>query len=166
MVNIFKVKEKIRIIPLILLTILPLLGGLVVGYLNRNSMNIYNNIKLPSFAPPGYVFPIVWSILYILMGFASYRIYMYRDTEEDIGNSLFIYIVQLLFNYLWSFIFFSFRLYGVAFIELVILFILVVITCIKFIKLDKLAGALLIPYLVWLIYAGVLNFLVWMYNEM
>ena len=76
MVNIFKVKGKIRIIPLILLTILPLLGGLVVGYLNRNSMNIYNNIKLPSFAPPGYVFPIVWSILYILMGFASYGIYM------------------------------------------------------------------------------------------
>lgn len=164
--NIFKVKGKVRIIPLILLTILPLAGGAIVGYLTRNSISIYSNIKLPSFAPPGYLFPIIWSILYILMGFASYRIYMYRDTGSDIGSSLFIYIVQLLFNYLWSFIFFSFRLYGVAFIELVIIFILVAITFIKFIKIDKLAGTLLIPYLIWLIYAGVLNFSVWMYNEM
>lgn len=164
--SIFKVKGKIKVIPLIILTILPLLGGGIVGYLNRNSMNIYMNIERPSFAPPAIVFIVVWTILYLLMGFASYRIYMLRDQDENVGNSLFLYVVQLLLNYLWSFIFFSFRLYGVAFIELVILFIIVLLTFIKFIKLDKLAGILLIPYLLWLIFAGVLNFFIWMKNEM
>ena len=91
---------------------------------------------------------------------------MIRDGGKDIGTSLFFYIIQLLLNYLWPVIFFSFRLYGMAFIELIVLFIFVGITFVKFIKLDKIAGFLFIPYMAWLIFAGVLNYFVWWKNEM
>lgn len=166
MKNIFKVNGKIKFLPLIGLTIMPLLGSLVVWYLTMGPMRIYDKIKLPIFAPNSIVFSIVWPIIYLLMGIASYRIYMIRDEGKDVGTALFFYIIQLLLNYLWPFIFFSFRLYGLGFIELIILFIFVIITFVKFIKIDKIAGILLIPYLLWLIFAGTLNYFVWAYNEM
>ena len=100
------------------------------------------------------------------MGFACYRIYMIRDSGENTGTALFYYIVQLLLNYFWYILFFGLRLYGLSFIELIILFIFEIITFIKFIKLDKIAGFLLIPYILWTIFGGVLNFFVWMKNEM
>ena len=114
--KIFKVNGKFKIFPFIGLTILPLIGGGGIGYLIRNSINIYGKLDKPIFSPPSFVFIIVWTILYLLMGFASYRIYMIRDSGKDIGTSLFFYIIQLLLNYLWPVIFFSFRLYGMAFI--------------------------------------------------
>ena len=164
--KIFKVNGKFKILPFIGLTILPLIGGGGIGYLIRNSINIYGKLDKPIFSPPSFVFIIVWTILYLLMGFASYRIYMIRDSGKDIVTSLFFYIIQLLLNYLWPVIFFSFRLYGMAFIELIVLFIFVGITFVKFIKLDKIAGFLFIPYMAWLIFAGVLNYFVWWKNEM
>jgi tryptophan-rich sensory protein len=91
---------------------------------------------------------------------------MIRDSGKDIGTALFYYLIQLLLNYFWSFIFFSFRLYGLAFIELIILIVFIVITFIKFIKLDKAAGILLIPYIIWVSFAGVLNYFIWAKNEM
>jgi len=164
--KIFKVNGQFKILPLIGSILLPLTGSLVVGYLTKNSMNIYNGLVKPTFAPPGWIFMVVWPVIYILMGIASYRIYMLRAQGKDVGKALFFYLVQLLLNFLWSFIFFSFRLYGLAFIELAILFIFVLITFIKFIKLDRVAGFLLVPYILWLIFAGVLNFMIWAKNEM
>lgn len=164
--KIFKVNGKIKVLPLIGLTLFPLLGGGVVGYLNMNSFGIYEKLDKPIFAPPSIVFIVVWAVLYLLMGFASYRIYMLRDQGKDVGTSLFFYITQLLLNYLWPFIFFTFRLYGLAFIELVILTIFVIITFIKFIKLDKIAGILFVPYILWVIFAGILNYYIWYKNEM
>lgn len=166
MKNIFKVNGKVKMLPLIGLTLLPILGGGLVGYLNRNSMEIYEKLDKPIFAPPAIVFLVVWVILYLLMGFSSYRIYMIRDGGKDVGTSLFLYIIQLLLNYLWPFIFFSFRLYGLAFIELIILSIFVIRTFIKFIKLDRIAGVCLIPYMIWIVFAGVLNYFIWVKNEM
>lgn len=165
-INVFRVNGRIKILPLIILTLLPLLGSGIVFYLTRNVIGIYEKLQLPVFAPPGFIFMIVWPILYICMGLASYRIYMLRDEGQNVGNALFFYIVQLLFNYLWSFIFFSFRLYGLAFIELLILLVFIIVTFIKFIKLDKIAGILLIPYILWSIFASVLSCFVWIYNEM
>lgn len=164
--KIFKVNGKFKIFPLIGSILLPLTGSLLVGYLTKNSMAIYSSLEKPIFAPPGWIFGIVWPVIYIMMGLAAYRIYMIRDQGRDIGRALFFYLVQLLLNLLWSFIFFSFRLYGLAFIELIILFVFVFITFIKFIKLDRIAGFLLIPYLLWLIFAGALNFIIWAKNEM
>ena len=164
--NLFRVNGKIKILPLIVLILLPVLGSGLIYYLTKDSINIYSTLEKPVFAPPSFIFMIVWSILYILMGLASYRIYMLRYQGENIGSSLFFYIVQLLLSYLWPILFFSLRLYGVSFIELVILLIFIVITFIKFIKLDKVAGILLIPYIIWGSFAAVLNFFLWMKNEM
>lgn len=164
--NIFKVKGKYKLTPLLCLVVLPVVGAILVGYITRNSMVIYNSLIRPIFAPPAIIFPIVWTSLYILMGLASYRIYMHRDLGEDVGSALFFYLIQLLLNYLWPLLFFSFRLYGLAFIETLILGIFVVITFIKFLKIDKIAGFLLVPYLIWMLFAGVLNFFLWMFNEM
>lgn len=165
MLDILRVKGKVKIIPLILCVLLPLAGSALVWLITRNSMNIYSQVEKPIFSPPAYVFMIVWPILYILMGLASYRIYMYREAGENVGNALFYYLIQLLLNYLWSFVFFSFRLYGLAFIEFIILFIFIIITFWKFIKIDKIAGYLLIPYILWCSYALVLNYFIWSKNE-
>lgn len=162
--NILKVNGKVRIIPLICCVLLPLAGAALVTFITRNSMNL-SNLDKPFFTPSPYVFMIVWPILYVLMGLASYRIYMCRAEGRNIGNALFYYLIQLLLNYLWSFIFFSFRLYGLAFIELIILIIFIVITFLKFLRIDKMAGYLMIPYILWCSFALVLNYFIWSKNE-
>lgn len=161
-----KAKTNVKIIPLVLNIIIPLFGGWLVGYINRNSMDVYRGIEKPIFAPPAIVFPIVWTVIYILMGVAAYRIYIKNKEGVDDKDAYFFYIIQLILNFMWSFIFFTFRLYGISFLWIVLLFIFVVITFIKFIKIDKIAGALLIPYMIWLVYAGFLNFFIWFFNEM
>ena len=87
--------------------------------------------------------------------------YIKNKENNDDNGAYFFYIVQLILNFMWSFIFFTFRLYGLSFIWIIILFIFVVITFIKFIKIDKIAGFLLVPYMLWLVFAGILNFFVW-----
>ncbi|MGL5085722.1 MAG: TspO/MBR family protein [Clostridium sp.] len=162
----FKVNGEFKIVPLIINILIPLVGGYIVGYLNSGTMGMYEMLKKPFFSPPGIVFPIVWSILYILMGIAAYRIFMRNKQGADDNGAYFFYLAQLLINFLWSFVFFTFRLYGMAFIVLVILFILIIITFIKFIKVDKIAGLLLIPYILWVAFAGLLNFFIYVLNEM
>ena len=112
------------------------------------------------------MFPIVWTILYILMAIAFYRILQISKLGKKTYSSLTLFYIQLIFNFLWSFIFFNFRLYGIAFIEAVILLILVFITTKKFFKVDKIAGWLMVPYVFWLTYASVLSYFVWILNEM
>ncbi|AYE35411.1 tryptophan-rich sensory protein [Clostridium septicum] len=165
-INIFKVNGEFKVIPLLMNILIPVLGGVIIGYLNKNTMNTYEMLKKPIFTPPNNVFPIVWTILYLLMGVAAYRVYMRNKQGADDKGAYFFYLVQLMFNFMWSFIFFTFRLYGIAFIWLVVLFILVLITFIKFIRVDKIAAILLIPYMIWLMFAGILNFFIWMFNEM
>ncbi|SFU54191.1 TspO and MBR related proteins [Clostridium sp. DSM 8431] len=165
MYNILKVNGKIKIIPLIISILIPLLGSGLVYLVTRNSMSLYLAVNKPVFSPPAYVFVIVWPILYILMGIAAYRIYMCKEEGKNIGNAFFYYALQLLLNFLWSFIFFSFRLYGLALIELIILFIFIIVTFIKFSKIDRQAAYLLIPYILWCSFAIVLNFSIWDLNE-
>ncbi|MGL4774165.1 MAG: TspO/MBR family protein [Clostridium sp.] len=164
--NIFKVNGKFKLLPFIISILIPLGGGALIGLLTKNTVLIYSKLTIPLLAPPSWIFGVVWPILYILMGIASYRIYMIRDEGKDVGSSLFFYLLQLLLNFLWPIVFFSFRLYGLSFILLVVLFIFIIITFIQFLKIDKVAGILLIPYIAWIIYAGFLNFVVWMFNEM
>lgn len=164
--NPFKVNGKFDFKALLIHLILPLVGGFLVGKISGNTKGLYESFNKPIFAPPPIIFPIVWSILYVLMGLAAYRIYMlYKEGKETYGGYFYFWL-QLIFNYLWVFLFFAFRLYGISFIWLIILLVLIIITFIKFIKADKIAGILLVPYLVWTIFAGVLNFYIWILNEM
>jgi len=164
--NIFRVKGKIKPIALMICSISPLLCGLFVLYLNRNAILVYNILDKPIFTPYPVVFIVIWSIMYILMGIAGYRVYMIRDQGIDIGSSLFFFFLQLILSYLWFFTFFSFRLYGIAFIENKIMLFFLLITFIKFIKLDRIAAVLLIPHIIWIVYIGIINFFIWMNNEM
>ncbi|CAI3672520.1 putative transmembrane signaling protein, TspO/MBR family [Clostridium neonatale] len=162
-------KKKPKILKLIMSIIFPLLIGSIPILLIPNMQSIYESLKKPFFAPPAYVFPIVWTILYILMGIASYMVYIkkYDDVDIDVSSALFVYVIQLLLNLFWTFIFFGFRLYGLAFLELVILFLFVILTSVRFYKKAVLKPfLLLVPYILWLVYAGVLNFFIWMLNEM
>ena len=156
--KLLNVNGKKNIRAFIILTFLPIILASIVSAIVRNYTSLYNNLNTP-IKIPSIVFIIVWSILYLTMGYASYRIYMVRESGKNIGNSLFAYIVQLILNYLWVFIFFSFRLYGIAFCELIILISVVISTIVLFFKQDKIAAFLLIPYTVWLIFAAFLNFI-------
>jgi len=129
---------------LLISILIPLILGTLVGLL------IVPNSNINSILPP-LIFPIVWTILYILMGISSYRIYQITNNISR------IYIIQLIFNLLWSFIFFNAKLYILAFIWIIILFILVIKMILEFIKIDKLSGYLQIPYAIWLIIAAILN---------
>ncbi|MGN0144013.1 MAG: TspO/MBR family protein [Clostridium sp.] len=158
---------KIKAIPLIINVTVPLFIGFLINKLLPKTEEIYEQLQKPAFAPPGFVFPIVWTILYILMGIAAYKIYILKYEKVDSSSAMFIYYIQLLLNFLWSIIFFGLRLYGVAFIELVILIIFILITIKRFYaKGGKIPALLMMPYLIWSIYAAVLNFFVWMLNEM
>jgi tryptophan-rich sensory protein len=159
--------KKIKIIPLIISIGLPLLIGWLSSLIIPNMKSIYENLNKPFWAPPQIIFPIAWTILYILMGIASYMVYVKNYENIDVSSATFIYLMQLLLNFLWSIIFFGFRLYGLAFLELLILIIFVILTIKRFYdKAGKKAALLMLPYLIWLIYAAALNFFIWMLNEM
>ena len=121
------------------------------------NMDIYDQIIKPSFAPPGIVFPIVWAILYVLMGISSARIYIK-------GGNLFYYTIQLILNFFWSIIFFNLNAFLLAFVWLVILWIFILLMIISFFRTDKLAAYLQIPYLLWVTFAGWLTLMVYMLN--
>lgn len=164
--DILRIDRKIYFIPLLINLIIPIGGGALVGYINKNSFEIYKSLEKPFFAPPKIIFPIIWTMLYILMGIAAYRVYMKNKIKGLNSDGYFYYIIQLLCNFSWTFSFFTFRLYGLSFLWIILISILVIITTLKFFKLDKIAGGLMSPYILWLTFAGALNYFIWMFNEM
>ena len=125
-------------------------------------MTTYSSISKPDFSPPSYVFPIVWTILYVLMGISSYIIY---DSDSPAkGRALKIYMLQLFFNFCWSIIFFRFNLYLFALIWLIVLIALICLMIKEFYKISPLAAYLQIPYLLWCVFAALLNFLIYKMN--
>ena len=141
--------------------LIPLLVGGLVGFLTSNYIN-YNTLIQPNFAPPAILFPIVWTILYTLMGF-SYGILKSNSLTDDKINT--IYYSQLFVNALWSFFFFVFELRLFAFFWIVLLIALVILMIIEFYKKNKVAGLLQIPYLLWISFASVLNLAVYLLNR-
>ncbi len=131
-------------------------GAAALGaWLSAGSMEQYENIYKPPLAPPGWLFPIVWTILYVLMAIASYMIALSLDPAKE--EALNIYRWQLIVNIAWPVLFFRFEAYWLAFALLIILWLLIKITIDKFSALNKTAGRLLIPYLLWVTFAGYLN---------
>jgi benzodiazapine receptor len=163
--NIFKVNGNFDIKALLLSILITEGTGFLSSFLSMSDPNFYSTLKKPYFSPPGFVFPIVWFILYFLMALAVYRIWMKGKEGIFINKALFLFFVQLALNFLWSIIFFRYQLYGVAFIELILLLIFILLTTFEFFKIDKIAGLLMIPYILWVSFAGVLNFAIWSLNE-
>ena len=130
-------------------------GGLAT--LLSGGMDRYQVMNQPPLSPPGWIFPVVWTVLYLLMGYASYRIAESDVPKEDRRKALIFYGIQLFLNFLWPIVFFRFQNIGAAMAELILLLVLVVLTTVQFIKIDRLAGVLLLPYLLWLSFALYLN---------
>lgn len=131
-------------------------AGFISTLLAPGIAQSYATLYQPPLAPPGWVFPVVWTVLYVLMGVASYLI-VQNPTGEARGSALCYYVVQLVVNLLWPVIFFRFEAYATAFFWLVLLWYLVFVTYQKFSELNRVAGLLLLPYLAWLTFAGYLN---------
>lgn len=146
---------------LIISILIPLSVGIASSILSGGT-SIYQDIVRPSLSPPGILFPIVWTILYILMGISSYIIYSSNSYDKE--EALFIYFLQLLVNAIWSPIFFRFRAYLLAFLVILILIGLVIAMILKFFKINKTAAYLQIPYLIWLLFAAYLNISIYLLN--
>lgn len=134
--------------------LLPVLIGTLVGIITSGSMD-YNILQKPPFAPPGVVFPIIWTILYILMGVSYGIIKVNNQIDEEVD---WIYYIQLAINALWSIIFFTFKWRLFAFVWIILLAIAVISMITKFYNKNKIAGLLQIPYILWVIFATYLNF--------
>lgn len=140
---------------------IPLAVGSLSALLTQNSMETFQTINKPAFAPPGWLFPVVWTFLYVLMGIASYLVVTSGKPND---TALTFYGIQLAFNFFWSIIFFNLELYLLAFIWLVILWLLILKTTSLFYQISKPAGYLMIPYLLWVTFAGCLNFYIYLLN--
>lgn len=141
---------------------IPIFGGSIVGLLTKNSMDVYNNISQPKLSPPAVVFPIVWGILYVLMGISSYMIYESKSVTKE--KSLYVYYIQLILNFTWPFVFFSGKMFLVAFFVLVVLWGMVIWMTALFYKIKPAAAYLQIPYLIWLSFAAYLNLSIGLLN--
>lgn len=142
---------------------IPLGVGGVSALLTSGNMQLFEEINKPPLSPPGWLFPVVWTILYISMGVALYLVVMAKDTK----NNLPAYIsfgVQLFFNFFWSIIFFNARAFLFAFIWLVLLWVAIVANIYFFYQVNKTAGKILILYLIWVTFAGYLNFGIFLLN--
>lgn len=154
---------KINWKKLIVCLIIPLaIGGLATLF--SGGMSSYQITNQPPLSPPGWVFPIVWTLLYLLMGYASYRVLTSDADKEQIQKALRLYGVQLALNFLWPIIFFGFDAYLPAFMVLIGLWVLIFLTLQAFSRIDETAGNLLLPYLLWVTFAGYLNLGVYLLN--
>ncbi len=156
---------KINKVLLIKSISIPIILGAVAGFLTRNAMKDFEALNQPPLSPPGWLFPVVWTILYILMGISAYMIKVADAPTEQIDNAMTLYRYQLIVNFLWSIFFFDFGWYLFAFLWLILLWILVFVMIRMFAKISKPAAYLNIPYLVWLTFAAYLNFGVWWLNR-
>ena len=139
--------------------------GLLSGLLSREGTALYAELlQKPPFSPPGWVFPVVWTILYGLMGLSAAIIYAAPPTQAR-SRGLNLFIAQLIVNFFWSPIFFNARAYGFALAWLLLLWVLVVLMTLQFRKVDKTAALLQIPYILWLTFAAYLNYGVWQLNR-
>jgi len=139
--------------------IFAILGG-IVTYIG---MPRFQNTVQPPLSPPAYLFPIVWTLLFLLMSVSAAIIY---DSDDEISpKALFLYMIQLTLNFWWCVLFFGFRLYFFSFIWLLLLLLTVFIMTVLFYRVNKLAGILQIPYILWLMFAAYLNFGIWFLNR-
>lgn len=155
-----------KIKPYVISIAIALAVGGLSALLTRNNMEVYDTINRPALSPPMWLFPVVWSILFILMGISSALVWINRDeNREDAFSALRVYGLQLVVNFFWTIIFFNMQAYLFAFIWLVLLWVLIVIMIIQFRKISPLAAYLQIPYLLWVTFAGYLTLMIFLLNR-
>ncbi|MGL4791721.1 MAG: TspO/MBR family protein [Anaerotignaceae bacterium] len=156
-------KQNLQEFEKLLISILiPIFLGFTTSLLTKNSTTIYSTLIKPNLSPPPIVFPIVWTVLYILMGISAFIVY--SSDSENKKKALSLYIAQLFFNITWTFIFFNLQNYLLAVIWTGILIVLVVKMIVEFYKISPLSAYLQIPYFLWCVFAMYLTLGVYMLN--
>ena len=145
-----------------LILLAPLATGVIAAFITRGGIGIYDRFVKPPLSPPSWVFPAVWTVLYALMGIGAYIVYNSKSPRKK--NALVIFFIQLLFNFFWSVIFFELKDFMFAFVWIVFLWLFILFTLIEFFKINKTAAYLLIPYLIWVTFAGYLNLALYILN--
>lgn len=153
-----------KILKLILCIALTLSVGAIGGIATASGVNgWYRTLEKPAFNPPDYLFGPVWTVLYILMGIS---LYMILQSNHHIlrTRAISVFCIQLALNFGWSFLFFKFNLVGLAFLEIIAMWLAIVVMILTFYKINRTAAYLQIPYLLWVSFASVLNGSIWMLN--
>lgn len=157
-----KVKQKWKL--LILCIAIPLAVGGLSALLTGGGMKDFEMLNKPPLSPPGWLFPVVWTILYTLMGLASYLVLTSGKDRREVRGALVWYGAQLAANFLWPILFFNLSWYLVALLWLLLLWVLVLVTTVKFSRISSRAGDLMLPYLLWLTFAAYLNYGIYRLN--
>jgi tryptophan-rich sensory protein len=148
--------KKFKLTDLLIFIVTAELTGAVSALLSGDFTSFYAEVIQPPLSPPAWLFPVVWAILYALMGISAYMIWNTGNKSKERAFALKVYFAQLGVNFSWSIIFFRFRQLGVAAVVAVVLLVLVVLMTLSFSKVRKLAAKLNIPYLIWLVFASYL----------
>ncbi|MBC8062516.1 MAG: tryptophan-rich sensory protein [Clostridiaceae bacterium] len=162
--NVFKVDGKFKIKALIISILVTVGVGFLSWFTARAYFKDYLKLNKPIFSPPSFVFPVVWIALYILMAIAVYIVYLKKYSGINNAKAIKLYALQLFLNFLWPVLFFNLRLYALSFLELMILLVYILLTTFEFLKKDMVAAFLMLPYILWVSFAGVLNYTIWMMN--
>ena len=157
-------KPNIKWKPLLLALALPLAVGGFSAFLTRDGMKAFAALKQP-LSPPAWLFPVVWTLLYLSMGLASYLVWVSGVSDKRRDRALTVYGLSLAANFLWPILFFTVQAWGAAFVLLLLLWVLVGIAALLFGAIVPRAGKLLLPYLAWLTFAAYLNLGVWLLNR-
>lgn len=147
--------KKSNIGILIAALLIPLMTGMLSAKLTSDGMTAYGTMNKPPLSPPAWVFPVAWTILYLMMGLASY--YIAVSHAKSKYTALVLYALQLCLNFMWSIIFFNWENYLLAFFCLIGMLCIVILCAIRFFVISKIASGLLLPYIVWLMFAAYLN---------
>ncbi len=153
-----------KIKPYLIGIAIPLAVGGLAALWTKDSMEMYKTVTKPDLAPPGVVFPIVWSILFLLMGISSALVYKTEPPARDRKIALWLYGIQLAVNFFWNPIFFNLQAFLFALIWLVLLWVLLLAMIVAFYRVNKPAAYLQIPYLLWVTFAGYLNWMIYLLN--
>jgi tryptophan-rich sensory protein len=143
---------------------IPLAGGLLASLLTRQSMGVFDAVSKPPLSPPAILFPIVWTVLYTVMGIGYYLVITSESSADDIAKAARVYGLQLAVNFLWPTFFFNFQWYLFSFLWLILLWILVLVMIYRFWKISKPAALINVPYLIWLTFAAYLNLGIYILN--
>ncbi|MDC0987415.1 tryptophan-rich sensory protein [Alphaproteobacteria bacterium] len=157
-------KESRNLVSLFAFIVICLIISGIGGAITASSVETwYQALEKPIFNPPDWVFAPVWTLLYIIMGIAAWRVWRLRSFEAT-GKALGVFALQLGFNLAWSFLFFGLQRIDLALVEIVILLVAIIVNAIMFWRIDRLAGLMLMPYIAWVTYATILNASLWLLN--
>ena len=155
-----------NILKLIISICLPLLIGFTSSYFTVTEIGSwYQTVQKPSWNPPNWIFGPIWTTLYILMGIAFFLVWKSNVAGEIKRKAIILFIIQLVLNFFWSFIFFDQHQIGIAFIEILFLWLMILFTIFAFARISKPAAWLLVPYISWVSFAAILNFTIWNLNS-